>query len=145
MSRVSIAEARSLLSLRHLSNVIEKLSNLIETRLQPGSPLSIFDAYVFEKTEFYWNEVRLCLQSSRTRAHPFSMLLQEDAKEADALAAEDSSTLEYRAIRPPDIQSDRSDNNPLKSQGFWGSTWSAKIKILRQLVDWNRKWKVASL
>ena len=39
------------------SNIIDKLSHLIDERLQPGSPLSVFDAYVFTKTEHYVNEV----------------------------------------------------------------------------------------
>lgn len=33
---------------------------------------------------------------------------------------------------------DRTENNPLRDQGFWTSPWSVKIKIMRQLVDWNR-------
>jgi hypothetical protein len=54
------------------------------------------------------------------------------------LAAKDVNTLEYREMKENDPLSDRSENNPLRSQGFWTSPWSVKIKIMRQLVDWNR-------
>jgi hypothetical protein len=71
-------------------------------------------------------------------------LRQESAKEADILAAKDVNTLEYREMKENDPLSDRSENNPLRSQGFWTSPWSVKIKIMRQLVDWNRaSWSAA--
>lgn len=42
------------------SNIIDKLSHSISERLQPGSALSVFDTYIFTKTEHYENEVRRC-------------------------------------------------------------------------------------
>ena len=39
------------------SNIVDKLSHIIDDRLQPGSPLPVFDAYIFSKTEHYDTEV----------------------------------------------------------------------------------------
>jgi len=66
-------------------------------------------------------------------------IVQESAVRADVMADQDASTLGYRQMQETDHMSDRSENNPLKNQGFWASPWSIKVKILRQLVDWNRE------
>ena len=55
------------------------------------------------------------------------------------MADQDANTLGYRQMLETDPMSDRSENNPLKALGFWTSPWSIKVKILRQLVDWNRE------
>lgn len=65
---------------------------------------------------------------------------QAEAKEADILAANDARTILHRETKPTDRDSDqRTLNNPLNADGFWKSPWQVKIKIMRQLVDWNRE------
>jgi len=54
------------------------------------------------------------------------------------MAAKDVNTLEYREMKENDPMTNRTENNPLRDQGFWTSPWSVKVKIMRQLVDWNR-------
>ena len=45
----------------------------------------------------------------------------------------------YRDLEETDILEDRRHRNPLVEHGFWAVPWQARLKVLRQLVDWTRR------
>lgn len=91
------------------------MKKLLESRLKSGSPLTVFDSYVYEVKSYVPKEQGEASVSVR--------------KELD----------QYRDLEDTDILEDRRRRNPLIERGFWAVEWQVRLKILRQLVDWTRK------
>lgn len=91
------------------------MKKLLEKRLVAGSPLTVFDSYVYEVKSYVTKEQGDASASTR--------------KEQDL----------YRDLETTDVQEDRRYRNPLMQNGFWAVPWQVRLKILRQLVDWTCK------
>ncbi|KAJ9123547.1 hypothetical protein QFC24_003762 [Naganishia onofrii] len=89
------------------------VKKLLESRLKSGSPLTVFDSYVYEVKSYVPKEQGEASVSVR--------------KELD----------QYRDLEDTDILEDRRRRNPLIERGFWAVEWQVRLKILRQLVDWT--------
>lgn len=94
-----------------LALVVKKL---LDARLKSGSPLTVFDSYVYEVKSY----------------------VPKDQGDASGSARKESDL--YRHLEETDIMEDRRNRNPLAEHGFWAVPWQARLKVLRQLVDWTR-------
>jgi hypothetical protein len=101
------------------------VKKLLDNRLKSGSPLTVFDSYVYEVKSY----------------------VPKDQSDASGSGRKESDV--YRNLEETDIQEDRRSRNPLAVDGFWAVPWQARLKILRQLVDWTCKcnlvWKGSKL
>lgn len=89
------------------------VKKLLENRLKSGSPLTVFDSYVYEVKSY----------------------VPKDQSDASGSGRKESDV--YGDLEETDIQEDRRHRNPLVEHGFWAVPWQVRLKILRQLVDWT--------
>lgn len=118
-----------------MDTLTANLSSYINFRLQPGTPLTVWDEYFY--TPYVQRPVKK--KSKSTSSTPVTNGKGKGKARDSGAHTEEAidEDMEDPGVKAAREYQERLARNPLAEKGLWELSWHERSTMLRQMVDWQ--------
>ncbi len=119
-----------------MDTLTSNLSSFISSRLQPGTPSTVWDEYLY--TPYVQQPIKKKSKSSAAAAAPvINGKGKGKARDSAAMDVDVDVDIEDPSVKAAREKHERLLRNPLLEKGLWELSWHERSTLLRQMVDWQ--------